>query len=79
MLGLRRSGGAGGGRDELVLEGAESDRGRVIRIRVCGEAHGRETPHRSRCGREWCGLNLLRQVGGATCLCADESVGRRQF
>ena len=32
------SGGAvmlGGGRDQLVLEGAEGDRGRVIRIRVC--------------------------------------------
>ena len=26
----------GGGRDQLVLEGAEGDCGRVIRIRVCG-------------------------------------------
>ena len=25
-----------GGRDQLILEGAEGDRGRVIRIRVCG-------------------------------------------
>ena len=33
------SGGAvmlGGGGDQLVFEGAESGRGRVIRIRVCG-------------------------------------------
>ena len=35
-FGLRRSGDAGGGRDQLVFEGAEGDRGRVIRIRVCG-------------------------------------------
>ena len=26
----------GGGRDQLVLEGAEDDRNRVVQIRVCG-------------------------------------------
>ena len=36
-FGFTRSGDAGGGgRDQLVLEGAEGDRGRVIRIRVFG-------------------------------------------
>ena len=36
-LGFRWSGDAGGGgRDRPVLEGAEGDHGRVIRIRVCG-------------------------------------------
>ena len=35
-LGFRRSGDAEGGRDQLVPEDAEDDRGRVIRIRVCG-------------------------------------------
>ena len=35
-FGFRRSNDAGVGRDQLVLEGAEGDRGRVIRIRVCG-------------------------------------------
>ena len=35
MFGFRRSGDGGGGRDQLVLEGAEGDRGRVIQIRVC--------------------------------------------
>ena len=36
-FGFRRSSDMlGGGRDHLVLEGAEGDRGRVIHIRVCG-------------------------------------------
>ena len=34
--GSRRSSDAGGGGDQFVFEGAEVDRGRVIRIRVCG-------------------------------------------
>ena len=33
---FRRNDDAAGVRDQLVLEGAEGDRGRVIRIRVCG-------------------------------------------
>ena len=37
-FGFRRSGDAGGERDQLVLEGAEGDCSRVIRIRVCGAA-----------------------------------------
>ena len=43
------------------------------------EARGRETPHRSRRGREWCGSNPLRQVGEVTCRCADERVGRQHL
>ena len=35
-FGFRWSSDAGEGRDQLVLEGAEGDRGRVIRTRVCG-------------------------------------------
>ena len=35
-FGFRRNSNAGGRRDQLVLEDAEGDRGRVIRIRVCG-------------------------------------------
>ena len=43
------------------------------------EARVRETPHCPLCGREWCSLNPLRQMGGATCRCADESVGRQHL
>ena len=35
-FGFRRRSDAGGGRDQLVLEGVEGNSGRVIRIRVCG-------------------------------------------
>ena len=35
-FGFRWSGDAGGGRDQLVFEGDEGGRGRVIEIRVCG-------------------------------------------
>ena len=35
-FGVGRSSDAGGGRDQLALEGAGGDRGRVIRIRVYG-------------------------------------------
>ena len=43
------------------------------------EARGRETPHRSRYGKEWCGSNPLRQVGEVTGRCADERVGRQHL
>ena len=40
-FGFRRSGDAGGRRDQLALEGAEGDHGRDIRIRVCGAGRSR--------------------------------------
>ena len=48
-------------------------------IKMAYEARERETPHRPRCSSEWCSSNPLRQVGGATCRCADESVGRQDL